>query len=330
MKIAKVLYSKPYLQIFRMHIAVVDSVLKILEKAGFRVTDLVETKPRCFDIVARKGDTILLIKALYNIDSLKPEMAGEMKTVAKLLKASPIVVGEKFKLDYLERGVVYNRYGLPVINTATFYDFIVEELPPMVYSAPGGYYVRLDSEKIREARERLGISLGEMAKMLGVSRRAVKKYEEGIDTSVENALKLEELLGTYVIKAIDILNFVKEEIEEREVKLSNGEAEIVEQLKCIGVKVYPIRNAPFDIVSEMEGEAVLTGVKQVREIERRASVLGRISEVLSTRAAYIMEKKVRKDVRSVVFLMKEELECVSSPKDFISLLNEKRSTEKNI
>ncbi len=308
-------------------LAIVDAVVKILKKAGFVVTDLVETKPRCFDIVARKGDTVLLLKVLYNIDSLKPEMAEEMKIVAKLLKASPIVVGEKFKFDYLERGVVYNRHGLPVINTATFYDFVVEGIAPMVYSAPGGYYVKLDNEKIKEMREKLGISLGEMAKLLGVSRRTVKKYEEGIDTTVETALKIEEVLGTYVIKAIDILNFVKDEdIEEKEPSFSGEEAEIIEQLRVIGVKVYPIKHAPFDVVSKADDEKILTGVKQVREIDKRASILGRISEVLSTKAAYIVERKVKADVNSVVFVMKEELECVSSAKDFVSLLHEKLSS----
>lgn len=312
-------------------LAIVDAVVKILKKAGFVVTDLVETKPRCFDIVARKGDTILLLKVLYNIDSLKPEMAEEMKIVAKLLKASPIVVGEKFKFDYLERGVVYNRHGLPVINTATFYDFVVEGIAPMVYSAPGGYYVKLDNEKIKEMREKLGLSLGEMAKLLGVSRRTVKKYEEGIDTTVETALKIEEILGTYVIKAIDILNFVKDDVVEKEKvpSFSGEEAEIIEQLRIIGVKVYPIKHAPFDVVSKADDEKILTGVKQVREIDKRASILGRISEVLSTKAAYIVEKKVKTDVESVVFVMKEELECVSSAKDFVSLLHEKLTSAKN-
>jgi len=311
-------------------LAIVNTIVKILKKAGFSVTDLVETKPRCFDIVARKGDTVLLLKVLYNIDSLKPEMAEEMKIVAKLLKASPIVIGERFKFDYLERGVVYNRHGLPVINTATFYDFIVEGIAPMVYSAPGGYYVKLDNEKIKEMREKLGISLGEMAKLLGVSRRTVKKYEEGIDTTVETALKIEEILGAYVIKAIDILNFVKDDVvEEKEPEFSGGEAEIVEQLRYIGVKVYPIRHAPFDIVSKADDEQILTGVKQVREIDKRATIIGRISEVLSTKAAYIVERKVRTEVESVVFVMKEELECVSSAKDFVSLLHEKLSSARN-
>lgn len=180
---------------------VVDSVLKILEKAGFEVTDLVETKPRCFEIIAKREENILLVKVLYNIDSLKPEIAEDMKSLSILLNASPIIIGERFKFSYLDRGVVYNRYDLPVINTATLYDLIIDRIPPVIYSAPGGYYVKLDSEKIRDVWENLGISLGVLAKELGISRRGVKKYEEGVDTSVENALKLEDLLETKCCKS---------------------------------------------------------------------------------------------------------------------------------
>ncbi len=312
-----------------MFTAVVESALRILNKAGFKVT-AIGTKPRCFDIVARRGDTTLLIKVLYNADSLKPEMAADMKLVAKLLKASPLVVGERFKSDYLERGVVYNRYGLPVTNTATFYDFVVEGVPPMVYSAPGGYYVRLNSEKIREAREKLGMTIGTLARLLGVSRRVVKKYEEGSDTSLENAARLEEVLGEFVIKAIDLLNFAELDVEEegRNVEeLGKSEAEIVECLRDIGLEVYAVKHAPFDVVSRIDQkeieEPILTGIRQVREIERRAEVIGKVSEVVSARATYIVERKVKKEVSSVVFLMKDELSCVSSPKDLVTLIKEK-------
>jgi putative transcriptional regulator len=313
-----------------MYTAVVESVLRILSKAGFDVTDLIETKPRCFDVVARKENVVLLIKVLYNVFFFKQKTAYEMKLVAKLLGASSLVVGERFKSDYLERGVVYNRYGLPVINTATFYDFIIEGIHPVIYSAPGGYYVKLNKEKIKEARERKGLTLGMLARKLGVSRRVIKKYEGGADASLENAAKLEELLGEYIVKEIDLLNFTELD-EVKEIKpddLNKNEAEIVEQLKNIGLNVYAVKHAPFDIVSKIlerknEGEAILAGVRQVREIEKRAAVIGKVSEVVSAKAAYIVERKIKKDVSSVVFLLKEELTCVSSPKDLVSLIKER-------
>jgi len=309
-----------------MYAALIESVVKILQKAEFSVADLAETKPRCFDIVARKDDVVLLIKVLYNVDSLKPEAAEEMKKLTKILQASPIVIGERFKFDFLERGVVYTRYGLPVINLATFYDFIVEGIYPYVYSAPGGYYVKLDSERIREARERLGLSVGDMAKMLGVSRRTVKKYEEGTDTTLSTAAKIEEIIGTFAIKEIDLLNFVEADISEEE-EVEGEEGEIIEQLRVIGLSVYPVWQAPFDAVSQAKEDQILTGFKQVREIEKRARLLGRISEAIDAEAAYITDKACKKKVESVVFVLKEELYSVSSAKDFISLLKEKSCEE---
>ncbi len=302
---------------------VMRAVLKILKKAGYTVTDLVETKPRCFDIVARKDDVVILIKVLYNVDSLKSEAVKEMKLIAKFLKASPIVVGEKFKQDYLERGVVYTRYGIPVINVATLHDIIVENVHPLIYSAPGGYYVKIDSEKFRKRREELGLSIGEIASRIGVTRRAAKKYEEGVDVSLDNAIKLEEVLGGDIVKEINVFEF-EIDVEEPEERFEGEEAEIVDQLKCIGIKIYPVRYAPFDALSVVEEENILTGVKQVREIEKRASLIGKVSEVVSASAAYIVERSVKSEVEGVVFITKDEISCVSSPKDFISLIYEKK------
>ena len=307
----------------------VTNIMKILDKAGYTVTDLVETKPRCFDIVARKGDRILLLKVLYNIDSFKPEMAKEMIIIAKMLNASPIVIGERYKSDYLERGVVYTRYNIPVINTATFYDLIVENIAPLVYSAPGGYYVKLDSEKIRKAREKKGISIGDLAKLLSVSRRTVKLYEDGVDTNIENAIKLEEILGENVIKEIDVLNFVRDldvdlDDTEQEMDLKESESEILAHLQHIGVDVVTIKHAPFDAISKAEDVPVLTGIRQVREIPKRVELIGKINRIISTMAAYIVERKVNVRDDNVVILMKEELSCVSNARDFCSLIEEKK------
>jgi len=297
----------------------ITNIMKILDKAGYIVTDLVETK----------GEHILLLKVLYNIDSFKPEMAKEMIIIAKMLNASPIVIGERYKSDYLERGVVYTRYNIPVINTATFYDLVVDNILPLVYSAPGGYYVKLDSEKIKKARESLGMSTGDLAKLLGVSRRTVKLYEDGVDTNIENAIKLEEILGENVVKEIDVLNFVKdldlnpEEIEQ-EKDFKESESEILTQLQCIGVDVVTVKHAPFDAISKADDVPVLTGIRQVREIPKRVGLIGKINRIISTMATYIVERKVKVKDDNVVILMKEELSCVSNAKDFCNLIVEKK------
>ncbi|MCS7121069.1 MAG: transcriptional regulator [Archaeoglobaceae archaeon] len=304
-----------------MQLLLLESISRILRKADFDFVMLTETKSRCFDLVARKKDELYLIKVLYNVDSLKPDVADELKKLANLLKAVPLVVGEKFKTDFLERGVVYTRYGVPVVSVATFYDYVVEKIPIFIYSAPGGYYVKLDGEKIREARERLGMSIGEVSKCLGVSRRTIKKYEEGIDTNLETAVKMEELFGIEVIKSLDFKSFVNYEFkaaEEEEIK-----DRTLVKLKEIGLDVYPVKQAPFDAISDAAGNTIITGVREVRELRRRVILIGEISRVTEKIAAYITEKQPKLDIKSVVFILKDELDCVNSAKDFVYLIEEK-------
>ncbi|MCC6028058.1 MAG: transcriptional regulator [Archaeoglobus sp.] len=302
-----------------MQSLLLGNVIKILKKEGFELVELVDTKPRCFDIIARKKDKILLIKVLYNIDSLKLETAEEMRKIAKLLNATPIVIGEKFKFDFLERRVVYTRYNLPVVNLATFYDYLRGELP-YIYSAPGGYYVKIDAEKMRKARESIGMSIGAAAKILGVSKRTVMNYEEGGDASVEIAIKIEEIFGD-VIKRIDFSEFVKNE-SEKEDELGEDN-EIISKLREIGMSVYTVKHTPFDAISKFERREILMGLKQVREIEKRAMLIGRVSQVMCIDAAYITEREMKKKIESVAFVHKEELNCIDSPEDFISLIDEK-------
>ncbi|MDW7990193.1 MAG: transcriptional regulator [Archaeoglobaceae archaeon] len=301
-----------------MQSILLSNVIRILKKEGYELLELVDTKPRCFDLIARKENQTLLIKVLYNVDSLRTETADEMKKIAKLLNAVAIVIGERFKSDFLERRVVYTRYNLPVINLATFYDYLKGDLP-YIYSAPGGYYVRIDAEKMRRARETLGISIGLTAKKLGVSKRTVMNYEEGSDASVEVAIKLEELFGN-IIKRIDFSEFLKnEEIKEGE----EEENEIIYKLREVGISVYTVKHTPFDAISKFESRGVLMGIKQVREIEKRAMLIGKVSQIMCADAAYITEKEMRKKIDSIVFVHKEELECIRSPEDFISLIDEK-------
>ncbi len=303
-----------------MQTLLMSNVVKLLRKKGYSLLELVETKPRCFDIIAKKGEQILLIKVLYNVDSLKMETAEEMRKIAKLLNATALVIGERFKFDFLERRVVYTRYNLPVINLATFYDYLRGELP-YIYSAPGGYYVKLDAEKLRKIREARGITIGDAARMLGVSKRMVKNYEEGADASVDIAVKIEEVFGD-VVKKIDFSEFFSEKGEE--IESEEEEDEVVGKLREIGIAIYTVKHTPFDAISKFEEREVLMGLKQVREIERRAQLIGKVSEIVNANAAYITEKELKKRVSSVVFVLKEELESLDSPEDFISLINEKR------
>ena len=97
----------------------VERITKILEGEGFVVVSYADTKS-CVDLIARRGDELLLIRVLGNIDALREESAKEFLRLAAVLRAHPIIVGAHSKRGPLERGVVYRRYSIPAVSFETF------------------------------------------------------------------------------------------------------------------------------------------------------------------------------------------------------------------
>ena len=136
-----------------------DRVIALLWKAEFILSEKCDIRPRSFDVAARRGKTLLLLKVLSNIEGLGEDTSQEMRRLSVLFNGSPMVVGEHTNDHPLETGAVYLRYGIPCVNIETLHDFFIEEVPPLVYAAPGGLYVEIDGETLRSLRESKNISL---------------------------------------------------------------------------------------------------------------------------------------------------------------------------
>lgn len=85
----------------------VNFVEGILKRIGFRTMKL-EFRGGCFDLVATRQLLLLFIKALANIDKFSEEQAEDLKKLAKLFKASPLLVGLRSKNAEL-RTVLFTR-----------------------------------------------------------------------------------------------------------------------------------------------------------------------------------------------------------------------------
>ncbi|PSQ47380.1 transcriptional regulator, partial [Halobacteriales archaeon SW_12_67_38] len=174
--------------------ALVGNATAMLEDAGFLVSDRCAVRPKSFDVAARRGDALLLVKILGNIDAFDGTTGTEMRRLGRFLDATPMVIGLRTRDEELKPGVMYLRHGVPVLSPDTALDLFVEEVPPMIYAAPGGLYVNIDGEVLADEREDRDWSLGRLADELGVSRRTVSKYEDGMNASVEVAARMEDLL----------------------------------------------------------------------------------------------------------------------------------------
>ena len=313
-------------------------VLEILKEAGFIVSRRCEA--RSFDLAARRSELTLLTKIMRNIDGMSEEVAKSIKRAAFCLLASPIMVGERTCTSFLEDDVVYHRYGIPALNTQTLYDYFVEEVHPCVYSATGGMYVSIDGEAMKLAREKKKLSLGDIASELGVSRRSVSKYEEGgMSTTIEIALKLEEILDTKLIEPLKVLktefeaqssDILKAGVEEA---TSSLEKDILSMMEEIGFEILTTAYAPFSAVSfseprskaRSEGMKILTGVSRYTErMIKRVRIVSSLSQVTGTKSVFVVNGNIKQvQIDNTVLFVKEELKRIRDPEEFTCVMEER-------
>jgi len=319
----------------------IHQIIDVLSHAGFVVSERCNIRPRSFDIAARKGEDLLLCKVLFNIDGLNESTAREMKYLAEFLGGSAIVVGAKTRNQMLEDSVVYMRYDITALSVQTLYDYFVEDLPPLVAAAPGGLYVSIDGDVLKEARTKEAMSLGTLASKVGVSRRTISKYEEeGMDASIDVALQLEEIFGIELAKPVDILNPPENKRSRKELGAQKPDSEeprpslpedsVLNLISVLGYEVLPAFQAPFKAISKDESSVILTGVSEYNTtVVKRARLMSSLSEVTKSQSVFIITGHCKlKSVESTVLLEKNELRKMSDSEDLLTFIEERKERSK--
>lgn len=309
----------------------IHQIIDVLKHAGFMVSQRCNIRPRSFDLAARHDDILLFCKVLYNIDGLNEETAREMKCLARYLGGFPLVVGAKTRDQMLEDSVVYMRYEIPALNVQTLYDYFVEGVPPLVSAAPGGLYVSIDGDVLKEARMRMSLSLGSLASMLGLSRRTISKYEEGgMDASIDIVLQLEEILDVALAKSIEILQSLEEPSPVCDGSGDCSQCEppednILNFIYSLGYDVFSTSQAPFKAVSRDSSNVLLTGISEYSSaMIKRAHLMSSISQVTRTHSVFIIEGRSKAEsVENTVLIEKKELDGLSDRKDLATLIDER-------
>ncbi|WP_436908296.1 transcriptional regulator [Halosimplex marinum] len=314
--------------------ALVGNVTAMLEDAGFVVSERCAIRPKSFDVAARRGEEVLLVKILGNIDAFDGHTGAEMRRLGTYLGATPMVIGLRTRDEELKPGVTYFRHGVPVLSPDTAMDLFVEEVPPLIYAAPGGLYVNIDSEVLADAREDRDWSLGRLASELGVSRRTVSKYEDGMDASVEVASQLQELFDAPLTSPVEVLDGAEEVREDEETpddpEVDPEDEPIVAVLTRVGFDVHPTDRAPFKTVSENERreEEMLTGHSELtKTAEKRARIMSSVGRVTRTRSVYVVERATRESVEGTAIVEESEMENIEEADELRDIIRERADPE---
>ncbi len=299
-----------------------------LARTGFYLSQPHGERGLCFDLVARRDDTLLILKVLQNVDALNEETAQELKGIARTLKAAPLVVGMRSGTGPLEDDVIYSRFGVPIVSRPTLVEFLEEGVPPFLYSAPGGLYVRLDAAALRQLREDRQISLGTLADIAGVSRRTIQMYLEGMSATMDVALRLESFLDQPLVLPVDPFALLADAgaPEGPAPRLERFERELFQRLQRLGYRVLPTVRSPFDALSNHEETTLLTGVGDAdRDLERKAEVVANLSRVVEKDSVMFVERRtVRLSIRGVPVIAREELRKAKDSDDVEEMISERK------
>ncbi|MGC2289196.1 MAG: helix-turn-helix domain-containing protein [Thermoplasmata archaeon] len=338
----------------------VSSIQSVLEKAGFFVTDTHSVRPTSFDLMARRDSTLVILKILKNIDALDSPEADRLRELSKLFGAEVLVIGQSSGATELAPGVVYYRYGVPIITEASLEEYLLEGVPPFLFSGPGGIFVRVDGGRLRELREAHNLSLGALASVAGVSRRTIQLYEGGAGAEVDVIERLERFLKEPIAEAIDLLSAIEGVIPRKlatdatsnsppkedespsdrppEAKptrrptrtgdpLRDG---VFRQLDGMGWEVHVTIRCPFDAftrgTSGGEREFLLTGVGTLRSAQHRAEVLLGLARVAEGHAVFVVgEAGKHTTIEGVPVVTTQELRRTRARDEFFELVEERES-----
>lgn len=303
-----------------------------LAKAGFFVSDPHNIRSISFDVIARRDRQLLIIKVLTNIDSLSSDDADQLRTLATALGGSPMVVGLHSSSGKLEQGILYSRFGLPIISESTFHEHVLEGVPPFVYAAPGGLYVRLDGELIRRIREERNISLGTLAEMAGVSRKAIQLYESGMGAMIEIAAKIEEFLKEPIVMPLDPFYYSPEVAKTLQTfdKFSGFNRDVFEMLREVGYSVVPTIRCPFDALAKEDDLLLLAGIGENAQMtERKARVVGNISRVTEKKSVIFVSQRIStQDIEGTPIITGDELRKADDADDVLELILQREKRKK--
>jgi putative transcriptional regulator len=245
----------------------------VLAQAGFTVSQECCSRPSCFDFAARKNQNLVLIRVQSDVGSVSPTDSVELKAISKSFSAASLLISDETRMKPLEDDTVYLRHNLLAVTPRTLENIILHKALPLIQASPGGCYVEIDEAAIKRRRQDLGLSIGDMAKMVGISRRTLYGYELGMTrASVRVAYKLIYTLGIPVARPINV--FEKSRNQPKPCFL--GRARFAMAKNSLVSKIltklarYPIttvKKAPFDFVMELPGKKkrIIGGVTNDKE-----------------------------------------------------------------
>ncbi|BCS90666.1 MAG: hypothetical protein ARM1_0123 [Candidatus Micrarchaeota archaeon] len=196
-----------------------DKLKVILEDRFDTVID-VSGLHACFTYIAKDGAQTLLIKLVDNIDSIKIDEADSIKKISYAIDATPIIIGNRNNRKTLDDDTISTRYSIYCVSEDGFLNYINSNL---MFKTKRFFSKRLpiSGTRIRRARMQIDLSMDELARLTGLSKNMIYKFEKGYckTASLNTIKKIESILHTDIRDRSYKVNIYKNNIKERTLRL---------------------------------------------------------------------------------------------------------------
>ena len=260
----------------------------------------------CFDIAAQKN-VLLLLKTLMNVDSFQEEQAKNLKIISNNLDAHPMIIGMHTRREKLRPGIVYERYDMPTVSLKTFEDLICNSIYPRIYRDRGGLYVEIDSDVLKDARRRKGLTQRELAEAVGINKKAIYEHEKKkLRMLLAIAERLEQILDKKIIKPTEVFK----KYEEHGQPNDRMEKVIGKNLEKIGFRTDFVKQSPFDVFAK-EKSLVISDIEMNRKkMIKHAADLKDFINVVKRPAVFITQYSKEEEIQGIPVIKKKDLEDI--------------------
>jgi len=309
------------------HEQLMEEANRLLEKHGFKSAVNRLPSETCLDIVASSGPHSLVIKTARNLEDVDREHAEELCAISSWAGASPIVLAERFRGEELDDDAVYLRNGTYALSIGAL-ERTLEGDPPIVEVGPIGCFVYINGETVRKRREELGLSAGELARLVGVSRMTIYSYERGRRrTTPSVAYRLEYVLGIPIVVPVNPLSA---ETKHKDVlggeRVREGQPlegflkTVIEVMRKLRLAARALTRAPFEMMAGRGRIRLAVNIVCREDYEKaRIEFTKKFAEITGLKHLVVKPEgyECPEDVPSVGI---EELKSARGPKDIVRLL----------
>ena len=291
----------------------VEEAVSILEENNYAT----QMYSGSFDIAAKEKN-ILILKVLLNVDSFLENHAKDLKIISHGLGANTVVIGKQTRFERLKEGVVYERFDIPTLSVETFRSIIENKIYPEVFRDRGGSYVRIDSEAMRAARKKKGLSQRELGEMLSVNKKTVYEHEkEELRMFLETARNLERVLDARLIRDDSLSRSYAEHGNPKD----RLESSVGKALQRIGIEADYAGSSPFDILARSDEIVLSTVIRKEKIFIRKAEQLNSFSELIRKPRIAIAENSRERDILGVPVIDRKDLLGLNK-RDFLRIAKE--------